>query len=338
MNFRRDLTVADIGLSVVRSLADTFSGQGAARGAGSAADATEMTVAFGVDAAYVPHMGVAIASIVDNAPGGRFCFLILHDGIAAAERARLEACAPGQRFDWREITDDRLLDLKGCMHISRAMYYRLALPQLAPPTLSRVVYLDCDIVVTGDLRGLREVDLGGNAIAGVYDVGVEAEEFAGRFGLTPRRLSYFNSGVLLIDLDRVRAGTEFQDVIGVLQTRFDDLEYIDQDALNIVFWDHWTRLDPIWNVQRRMIVLDEGKPVHAERHELPLRRRPAIIHFTEINKPWSTDSYHPYVWKYFHYLRKTPYWDEVNALARMTPAKRLKRRIKTMLYWGRLDA
>jgi len=298
-------------------------------------DVGEVVIAFGIDAVYLPHAAVAVTSLIDNARGGRFRFLIIHDGIPFDQRADLERCAPGQRFEWLEITDSRLLNIEGRRHVSRAAYHRLAIPDLAPADVSKVLYLDADVVVIGDIRELWMQELGDCMIGGVYDVGVDSEAFAKYFGLPPERLAYFNSGILLLDLSRIRQGSEFSQVVDLLETRFEELDQIDQDALNIVFWGQWKHFDTLWNVQRRML-MQEGRPCFAEKSEMANGRRPKIIHFTEVNKHWSIDGYHPYIWKYYHYLKRTPYWDAVNKIGETNFTKSLRRRVKTALNWALL--
>jgi lipopolysaccharide biosynthesis glycosyltransferase len=102
-----------------------------------------------------------------------------------------------------------------------------------------------------------------------------------------------------------------------------------------MMWDRWTAIDPTWNVQRRMVV-SEGTPCYLTPEEMKTGQRPKIIHFTETNKPWAVDAYHPYVWMYYKYLRSTPYWRSVNAKAKTTPLRHLRRYMKTTFNLARL--
>lgn len=300
-----------------------------------ACDSTEIVVAFGVDENYAPHLAVAIASVVTNAPGARFRFMIIHDGVPDAHRKQVESVAPGHAFEWHEISDSRLLEMEGFNHITRASYFRFAIPTFAPANAKRVIYLDCDLVVLGDLRELAKVDLRGNMLGAVYDAAVDSEAFGARWGHTPKRLSYFNSGVLLLDIEMIRKAGGFEAAINTLKDDRGKCIFGDQCALNVMMWDRWTPLDPTWNVQRRM-VMQEGTPCYLTPEEMKADERPRIIHFTETNKPWAVDAYHPFVWMYYKYLRLTPYWRSVNAKAKTTAARHLRRYVKTMLNLARL--
>lgn len=295
----------------------------------------EIVVAFGIDVNYAPHLAVVIASVVANAPGAHFRFMVIHDGVPASDQAQVEAVAPEQVFEWHEIADSRLLEMEGFNHITRASYFRFAIPTFAPADAKRVIYLDSDLVVLGDLRELAQVNLRGNMIGAVCDAAVDSEAFGERWGFAPKRLSYFNSGVLVLDIEMIRNAGGFEPAIKTLTEHREKCTFGDQCALNVMMWDRWTLIDPTWNVQRRM-VMSEGTPCYLTPEEMQTGQRPKIIHFTETNKPWAVDGYHPYVWMYYKYLRHTPYWRSVNAKAKTTAVKHVRRYVKTAFNLARL--
>ncbi|MEZ5955159.1 MAG: glycosyltransferase family 8 protein [Hyphomonas sp.] len=296
----------------------------------------EILIAFGVDAGYVQHMAVTIASILSNSPGAKFRFLIINDGIDDTDKKKIEALAPGHAFQWPMVTDERVMKLGRKHHISRAAFYRLSIPEFAPADAQRAIYVDSDIVVLGDIRELWKTELNAHPIAAVYDIGMDSEAFARKWGLPPARLNYFNSGVLVLDLAKIRSDQAFDPAYNIIESRWEDAEYMDQCVLNAMFWNNWQRLDPIWNFQRNMIIPKPGQPLYAEPEDLPVNRRPKLIHYTEQNKPWSVDAYHPLTWMYYRYLRKTPYWQDVNSKAKTSWFKHLRRFIKQQLTLSRL--
>jgi lipopolysaccharide biosynthesis glycosyltransferase len=297
-----------------------------------------VNVAFGLDATYLPHAGVVITSMIANAPGAHFRFLILHEGISAEDRSEFERCGSSHQFLWLRIEQSSVLAMAGKRHISRASYFRLMISELAPADMTRVIYLDGDLVISGDLRELYRTDLADHAIGAVADVGMDDRAFAERFGLAHQRLGYFNAGVLLINLAAIRQSGAFLKALDLLEMRKDEMEYSDQCALNLVFWQRWKALDILWNVQRRMLMPNEGKPCFAEKTEMKSGQRPKIIHFTEQNKPWSTDAWHPLIWTYYRYLDKTPYRARVRTMAQVTLIREVRRRVKTFFNWQRLRA
>lgn len=295
----------------------------------------EILVAFGVDVNYAPHLAVTIASIVANAPGGRFRFLIIHDGFPQALRSEVEACAPKQVFQWEDVKSDEILSQEGYKHISRATYFRLAIPELAPASSKRAIYLDVDLVVLGDIRKLAACDLNGNALGAVFDPAVDPLRFAGIHRLAPMPQGYFNAGVLLLDLERMRAGQLFAEVWKTVRERGKLLEWADQCALNIVFWGRWTPLDPMWNGQRPFIRDDDWITIYVDSKELQRHRRVRIVHYTTHEKPWLPQAYHPLSSFYFRYLKRTPFRRSAAAAARGSFIRQVRQYLKAQLYLAR---
>jgi len=271
-------------------------------------------IAFGVDAAYVPHVGATIASLAAASPGARLHFIMLCSGVADDDRRRVGLCAPRAGFDWIDIDDPALLSLRTVAHFSAAASYRLALPRVVPPEIGRLLYLDCDLVAVRDVAELWRTDLAGNAAAAVSDPGVDAADFAVRWGLSPAsppvRPAYFNSGVVLLDLAVIRAEGLFDRAQEFLIANQGGLKFPDQDALNYALWQRWLQLDPIWNMQRTMAIAG----MSAGPNGAGVHRRPGIVHFTTEHKPWLPGTYTPYAWLYWRSLMRTPFRERVEAI------------------------
>ncbi|VSV28461.1 Glycosyl transferase [Streptococcus pneumoniae] len=173
-------------------------------------------------------------------------------------------------------------------HISPIAYARYLIPRLIKE--ERVIYLDSDIIVNGDLSSLFELDFGDYSIAAVRDADGNG----------------FNSGVLVIDSQKWRE----KDVTSIL---FDKtVEYMsyldhtdtdrfngDQTIFNLVFQNHWLELDKRFNLQvgHDVIAFYSHWDSHFELDEEPL-----IIHYTTYRKPWTTLMGYRYrdLWWSFH--------------------------------------
>jgi lipopolysaccharide biosynthesis glycosyltransferase len=265
-------------------------------------------IAFGVDGAYVPHAAATVASLVAASPASLMHFSVLHTGVTEEDRRRLATCAPAARFDWYDVDDPALLAVKQRAHISAASYYRLALPRLLPLDVDRILYLDTDVIVLRDIAELWRSDMRGHVVAAVDDPGVSPREFAARWSLPVPPNGYFNAGVLLVDLAAVRRKGVFDTALDFLMANQDLLPFMDQDALNYALWNQWHRLDPAWNVQRTTAITSETLQDVRPR---PKRCRPAIVHYTTEHKPWLPNTFTPYAWLYWRYLKRTPFLKEV---------------------------
>ncbi len=279
-----------------------------------------INVALGIDRAYAPHAAAVIASMVRHAPGARFRFLILHVGVEPALGMRVEAAAPGAAFVWREIGDDHAPAMADRLHFSRAILFRLGIEKHAPADWRRVLYIDSDVIVMRDVGPLWRADLGANPIGAVIDCFVDAAAFAARWRLPPASPCYFNSGVLLIDLEKVRREQLFSKALAFAAAHLDEITLADQDALNVVTWERWTRLETLWNVQRHMAIPSLSEQIDGARRLGD--NSPGIIHFTGPEKPWLRDGYHPWSWAYWDNLARTSFRDEVARAQGFGPLQR----------------
>lgn len=263
-------------------------------------------IVCGIDTNYVPHLAVMLTSLTASNPGQIFRVHVLHDGISKVQRNRVNQCCPKVQIEWKEIEEHPVLGFEGILHISRATYLRLAMVDALDPVIRRVLYLDVDLIINGDVRSLWDTDLGNKVCAAVIDPGMEAKTFAKKHSL-PLSGSYFNAGVMLIDMERMRAEPFLERAVAILANPDSRCEFADQDALNIVLWNQWLPVNLTWNFQRKFLYNDFS----AWKTETPLTREPAIIHFTEGYKPWRGTEWHPYAWLYSKYLLRTPFRNEV---------------------------
>jgi lipopolysaccharide biosynthesis glycosyltransferase len=325
--YREDVTANPVARTLVRAAATP---RPRVRGSEAAVRRSDeiVRIAFGIDSDYVPHVGAAIASLVATAPRARMHFMMLQSGVAADERRQIESCAPRAGFDWVEIDEPELLALEGRDHISRATFYRLALPRIVPADVDRILYLDGDLIAVRDISRLWRTDMRGRALAAVHDAWIDAVSFAERWALAPAPGAYFNAGVLLIDLARVRAQGLFAATLEFLVANRPGLAFMDQDALNRTLWGKWHPLDPIWNVQRNMIIPGMARDVP---NGLDPRRRPAVVHFTTEHKPWLPGAYNPYAWLYWRNLKRTPFRERVEA----TYGVDRREQLRLFARWGK---
>ena len=256
-------------------------------------------IVCGTDINYIPHLGVLLRSIAVANRGQPIRAHILHDGVDETAKLTVAQCAPAIKLEWYEIADHQALGFRPLLQITRATYLRLTMTEVLPASMPRALFLDVDMTVTGKLLPLWKTDLKGNVCAAVTDPGGNAEKFASQHSL-PLPGQYFNAGVLLLDLDKVRAGRYLERSIALLAEPGAHYEFADQDALNIVLWNQWLPLDAKWNFQRKFYY-DSAASAFSGRFE------PVIIHYTETFKPWRHDEWHPYAWIYLKNLLRTPY-------------------------------
>jgi len=278
----------------------------------SAVSTEQIWIAFGCDNSFAPHVGAAIASIVRRTPADKLHFLMMHDGFEDAQIEKVQSIAPEAQFTWIDMADFELPDYQVSNHISYATLFRLGLETLAPEACTRLIYLDADLIVTGDLQELWDFDLNGAAIGAVPDAylstGIDGVDQHWRAWISDPDAQYMNAGVMLIDLDQVRRDAGFSKALEKIAQHGADLPYQDQDAINWIHQGNWTQIPSEWNVQRVQL-LDIFEP-HFSQESRDASRNPKIIHFTGPEKPWTFEGYHPWWWVYWDVLARTAFFSD----------------------------
>ena len=180
-------------------------------------------------------------------------------------------------------------------HITQAMYYRYLFAELLPPEITKIIYMDADIICKGDILPLWQTDLQGKVLGAVRDWG-EAKS-CDRIGLKNGR--YFNSGVLLMDLVKWRQQKLTQQFFQWLEAVGDTkILWGDQDALNGVLDGEFTELPKKYNC----IVINNTV--------LKAAAEDVIVHYIDYVKPWHIYYYDSDEKKlYWQYVKKSLWSD-----------------------------
>jgi lipopolysaccharide biosynthesis glycosyltransferase len=279
------------------------------------ADPHTILLACAADDRYVQPLAVMLQSVIANlSPDRRVCVYAIDGGIAEEHRRALGTAWDPARAEvlFMSCRQDSLAGLPLWGRMPVVTYYKLLVPELLPADARKVIWLDCDLVVTGDLARLWDAELDGHALLAVHDPGVPT--LASRDGVGPRRelgladdAKYFNAGVMLINLELWRRERVAERALEYLHRFHDRVVFHDQEALNAVLAGRWGELDPRWN---RMT-----NPALPAPHEEPF-----VYHFTGHLKPWMYPGPHRSHALYYQYLDRTMW-------AGWRPAPRLFRRV-----------
>ena len=183
------------------------------------------------------------------------------------------------------------------------MYYRLLAGQMLPDGLSRVLYLDPDILVINPLRELWETDMQGNMFAAAAHTGkTELANNVNRIRLGTDH-DYYNSGVLLIDLERCRSEVAPDELFAFVREHRRELVMPDQDLLNAVYGDSILPLDDaLWNYDARNFNNYVLRSTGGQDMSWVMENT-AILHFCGKAKPWKPNYIYRFGVLYRHYER-----------------------------------
>jgi lipopolysaccharide biosynthesis glycosyltransferase len=122
---------------------------------------------------------------------------------------------------------------------SREAYFRLLIPKLLPKNLERCLYLDGDTIVNRSLGEFYNLSFDNKAIIACEDLGEIMFFHKERHKVLniPTEFKYFNSGVLLFNLNYFKEYFDLNNISNFIKNNNDKLKFLDQDVLNALFYD-----------------------------------------------------------------------------------------------------
>lgn len=205
-------------------------------------------------------------------------------------------------------------------HLSVETYYRLIIPEIMPD-YHKILYLDCDMVANCDVAELYDIDLGGSILGAAKDIDVAGQmnlgrnnwkEYAsGTVGLG-NPYGYFQAGVLILDLNRLRNTASSEEMIRIALAR--RWRCHDQDVLNHICKGQIKYVSQEWNVlmdwqepgRSRMEILKMAPRMLYEEY-VDARKAPKMVHYAGYQKPWDVVGCDmaEYFWEY---AKLSPYY------------------------------
>ena len=251
---------------------------------------------------YVPLLAALIRSITRNHLTEEPIEIIaVNDHITKMNRDKISRCVDGDKIKltWIDIAhcipkSTKLPTDKSSLPLN--IYVRLLIQEFIPQDITRLIYMDVDMLVLEDISKLWNIDLHTNIIGAVQDPFVQSVGRWGGvanyadFGLTVDS-PYFNAGLLLIDMKKWRENSISDKVLDCLQTNQQHALYQDQYGLNAILGNQWYMLDAKWN---RFAYSEDNQPF--------------LIHFTGRKPIYLTYNYRQdYKDLFFEYLEQTPW-------------------------------
>lgn len=273
-----------------------------------------IAIACAADAAWVRPLAAMVQSVLVNrrTPAPVDIFVVTRS-IGVEDRERLTAlwARRAATTHWLDAPDAYFdgVPLWGRMPVTT--YYKVVLPRLLPADLHRVLWLDCDLIMLGDVTALWAHDLRGCLAVAAQDRIVP--HLSSAFGVRhwaalglPPDAKYFNAGVMLIDLAGWRAEDIAGKTLAYVRAYHDDVTFMDQEGLNVALAGRWSELDERWNcnmsVPGAFDRLRNGHPAHGG-------EGPWVLHFSGNIKPWRFRTSDPRRLTFFEYLDQTPWAD-----------------------------
>ena len=256
-----------------------------------------------IDNNYTEQCGLMLLSLLSHNPQQRFTVYIINNRVCEANKDRLYKLTShfGLKINFCDVSHSLIekFPIKEDDHLSLATYLRIFMSELLPENIDKVLYLDCDLMVIDSIKDLWETDMEDFAVAAVEErppFDTISPETLGY----PTSYSYFNAGVMLINLKYWREMDLSSKCQKFIQENRQIIQHHDQDVLNALLHDKRKFISIRWNLMDFFMFTQ----LKIQENRLPdlynSFKQPAINHFTAKRKPWAHNCDSPFR---NHYIR-----------------------------------
>lgn len=241
-----------------------------------------------LDENYIPHLNVMLSTLVRFNPNCFFDVYLLHTSIREeALHTTKRVLGDAGHLIPVEAQDLALEHAPTTSRYPKEIYYRIFAARYLPETIDRILYLDPDLVINGSILPL-------------YQLPMEEYYFAAASHVDSLRLlhkvnelrldmtedsPYINSGVILMNLDRLRREQNYDDVFSFIEKREEFLMLPDQDIISSLYGSKIYALDAFrYNMTERLYLAHS--PFEKDLNLDCVRKHSVVIHYCGRNKPW----------------------------------------------------
>lgn len=299
----------------------------------------KIVVVYATDDNYAYLAGVSLLSLLDHS-NKEMNVYILDDKISQENKAKLLSIVNRPEFNNKAkiyfidmnsaINDikaktDAGYGLNANGHKSFTAYSRLYLPQIMPCNVKKLLYLDCDTIIANEgLDELFKTEFESNKIMAAA-VDFTSQEYKEWLGI-PRTEKYYNTGVMLIDLEKWRKTDLERD--GYSDKIFKHMSehgpkgypFADQDYINICIRNNLQSIPLKYNVQTPNFMYptytsiskayDLNSTNYYEKKDYANSiKKPIVIHYSGMAfiRPWYKNSNHPQKEMWLYYFKLSPW-------------------------------
>ena len=280
-------------------------------------------IVYASDDKFAEILGVSLISLYENSKDmDDIIVYVLDSGISSENRDKLlTICRDYKRTEVQFITAkdvSKKLEMKvSTDRGSLSQYARLFVSSDLPENLGRALYLDCDIIVKQSIRELWNLALHGKTIGALMDA--FSKYYRANIDLEENDIM-FNSGVMLIDLDKWRKDRVEDKLLEFISRKNGWIQQGDQGALNAVLSRDTYCFEPRFNSvtifydfnYKEMMLYRKPPKFYPDEQVRMAVEKPVLIHFTTSFKsirPWVKGCEHRYVGEWMRYKKMSPWKD-----------------------------
>ncbi len=262
-----------------------------------------MNILVSLDSNYIYPLCVMFRSLAKTNPHGHFDIYVAYSSLTEDDFSRMDSALTGtDAVVHRVPVDDKIFEGAPVLgRLSKETYYRLLIGDILPESVDRLLYLDPDIVINGDLADFYNLDMQGKTVAaGTHLFGIIEKGNLARLGMK-KTSRYINAGVLLIDLDMWRKTVTLTQIFDFITANIKKLLLADQDVINVMFENSMLCIDErLYNLDEKTFATYSKKTAGTKRIDIDwVRKNTVVIHFNGKHKPWREKNYRGRLGEFF---------------------------------------
>ncbi len=267
----------------------------------------ESHLLFCINSSCIRLLATCLYSVRKNGGLGRLSVHIIHRDLTEADIRFLEAFSDDQTqlhfisFDAKCIEDSPTTD-----RYPVEIYFRLFAPEILPSSIRKILYLDVDTVCINPIDELYHTDIEDYYFAGcTHTRKVLTQLNAIRLGVgLDSDYSYLNTGVLLMNLERLAEHYDRNRIIDFIRRKSRSLILPDQDVIMALYGSGIRLVDTFrYNLSDRMLRLNNLTPGSRHLDLSDVERETSIIHYCGRYKPWKP-YYKGQLGRFYHELER----------------------------------
>ncbi|MGT2947905.1 glycosyltransferase family 8 protein [Streptococcus devriesei] len=270
---------------------------------------------FAINDRFVDQFKVTLYSLYANSSCKNLTVYILQRELLDRHNEIAAFCHHlGFTYEPIVISKDDFKDAPVSDRYPETIYYRLLAQDYLPQHLSRILYLDADILCLNDIVPLYQMEMGDNLYAAashVSDKGIT--DIVNKLRLNNFEAeSYFNTGVLLMNLEQCRQQIDRQVIMDYIAKKGRTLLLPDQDVLNALYGSQTSQIpDEIYNYDARYNIIYFTRSLGEWDLDWVIKNT-VFLHFCGKDKPWKKDYKGRYAALYKHYQHKVAILEKEN--------------------------
>ena len=245
-----------------------------------------MNICLVINSKVVNQTIVFLNSLLLTNPNENFNIYILNSSLTDIEKNRInDILTKNSTIQYIDVDSKKFSNAPILWKThSKEAYYKLLIPDVIPKSVDKILYFDIDIVINKSIKDLYSIDLKDHYMAAAIDyfVNKQMKDYVLSLDIEPN--NYFNSGVVLFNLEAMRKNYSFAQAEEYIAKNGHKFKYHDQEVLNALFNKNTLIIDTKYNsIAKYKGILDYLGYLFFNTSE-----KDVVIHYAG-RKPWKND-------------------------------------------------